>query len=146
MTAFDQAWALVKAKCPICGKTHYDGDEMCANCGNLEGDLQESGAYQGYSDKSLAIRPPRGTPSEGAGRPRDARMRNAVENQKFLAEMKSSWKPQRESQRVVGSDNIICTRCRTTAYTRAKHHGRYCCGKRMLGPSRLAEWAILGGL
>lgn len=142
MTAFDKAWALVKAKCSICGKTHYDGDEMCANCSNLDDELRGSGAFRNFMMPTRNYErgrgPLRGRGWEGREEPRtnfprprphhgQTRMRNEIENRRYLDEMTSPI-PSAEPGRYV----IVCPRCGRFDETRSQNHSRYCCGRRMM--------------
>ena len=131
--SFDRAWALVKAKCSICGKTHYDGDEMCANCSNLDDELRGSGAFRNFMmptrNYDRAWHRDRMMPNLPRPRPHhgQTRIRNEIENRRYLDEMTSPI-PSAEPGRYV----IACPRCGRFDETRSQNHSRYCCGRRMM--------------
>jgi hypothetical protein len=142
MTIFDRAWALVKADCSVCGKTHYNSGEMCTNCGNLEDELRDSGAYRhfrmprrnydrafhrdrmrdGLTASQALPNLPRPRPHHG-----QTRMRNEIENRRYLDEMTTPIPSARPGRYV-----IACPRCGRFDETRSNTHSRYCCGRRMM--------------
>jgi len=144
LTAFDRAWALVKARCSICGKTHYDGGEMCANCGNLDDELRGSGAFRNFMmptrnydrtfhrDRTSDT----GLPRHGVYGPRPyrghTRIRNEIENRRYLDEMTTPI-PRAEPDALGRTRYAIgCPRCGRIKQTRSRHHSNYCCGRRMM--------------